>query len=151
MGAPRQSSIRLLAPASLVLFGLAFLIVVVASLGGDDGESRSSSERPAAASERREARQRDRTTTERRGSPRFYTVKPGDNLAAIAEETGVPLDDLRALNPELGGSGGNQIGRWCGLPACPENGWRVSVHYQRKLDERCPGLAKGPRPVASRS
>ena len=101
MGAPRQSSIRLLAPASLVLFALAFLIVVVASLGGDGGESRSSSERPAAASERREARQRDRTTTERRGSPRFYTVKPGDNLAAIAEETGVPLDELRALNPEL--------------------------------------------------
>ena len=100
MGAPRQSSIRLLAPASLVLFALVFLIVVIASLGGDDGGTRSS-ERPAAASERREDRQRDRTTTERRGSPRFYTVKPGDNLAAIAEETGVPLDELRALNPEL--------------------------------------------------
>ena len=68
MGAPRQSSIRLLAPASLVLFALAFLIVVVASLGGDAGESRSSPARPAAASARREARQRDRTTTERRSS-----------------------------------------------------------------------------------
>lgn len=101
MGAPRQSSIRLLAPALLVLFALAFLIVVIASLGGDDGGSRSSSERPATAREQRGDRQRDRPTTERRGSPRFYTVKPGDNLAAIAEETGVPLDELQALNPEL--------------------------------------------------
>jgi len=32
---------------------------------------------------------------------RRYTVKPGDNLAAIAQETGVPLEELMSLNPEL--------------------------------------------------
>jgi LysM domain-containing protein len=101
MGAPRQSSIRLLAPASLVLFALVFLIVVIASLGGGDGRSSSSPKRPATASERRGDRERDRTTTERRGSPRFYTVKPGDSLAAIAAKTGVPLEELQALNPDL--------------------------------------------------
>jgi LysM repeat protein len=103
MGAQRQSSIRLLAPASLVLFAVVFLIVIVASLGGGDDEPGTSSERPAAASERRGDRARDRTTTDpgQRGNPRFYTVKPGDNLAAIAETTGVPLEELRSLNPSL--------------------------------------------------
>jgi hypothetical protein len=102
MGAQRQSSIRLLAPASLALFAVVFLIVVVASLGGGDEESNTSSERPAAASERRGERGSDRAREPgQRGSPRFYTVKPGDNLAAIAEETGVPLEELQLLNPEL--------------------------------------------------
>jgi hypothetical protein len=102
MGAQRQTSIRLIAPASLALFAVVFLIVVVSSLGGGDGESNSSSEQPAAASERRSDRARERTREpDQRGSPRFYTVKPGDNLAAIAQETGVPLEELRSLNPEL--------------------------------------------------
>jgi Tfp pilus assembly protein FimV len=102
MGAQRQSSIRLLAPASLALFAVVFLVVVVASLGDGDGESNRSSDQPAAASERRSARERDRgRESEQRGNPRFYTVKPGDNLAAIAQETGVPLEELRSLNPEL--------------------------------------------------
>jgi LysM domain-containing protein len=102
MGAPRQSTVRLLAPASLALFAVVFLIVVVASLGGGDGNSNSSSERPAAASERRSDRAREQGSQPlKRGSPRFYTVKPGDNLAAIAQATGVPLEELRSLNPEL--------------------------------------------------
>jgi len=102
MGAQRQSTIRLLAPASLALFAVVFLVVVVASLGGGDGDSTSSAERPAAASERRTDRARQPSSqSEKRGSPRFYTVKPGDNLAAIAQETGVPLEELMSLNPEL--------------------------------------------------
>jgi LysM repeat protein len=102
MGAQRQSSIRLLAPASLALFAVVFLVVVVSSLGGGDDESTTSSDRPAAAGEQRGDSTRDRTPEpERRGRPRFYTVKPGDNLAAIAETTGVPLEELRTLNPEL--------------------------------------------------
>jgi LysM domain-containing protein len=100
MGAPRQSSLRLLAPALLALFAVAFLIVVVASLGGGDEGSNTSSEQPAAASERRTNRERDRTPA-RRGNPRFYIVKPGDNLAAIAVKTGVSLEDLQSLNPDL--------------------------------------------------
>lgn len=30
-----------------------------------------------------------------------YTVRPGDNLEVISEETGIPVDDLLALNPEI--------------------------------------------------
>lgn len=101
MGAQPQSSIRLLAPAALALFAVVFLVVVVASLGGGGGES-STSERPAAARERRGDADRNRTPARaQRGSPRFHVVKPGDNLAAIAQERGVPLEELRLLNPEL--------------------------------------------------
>jgi LysM repeat protein len=101
MGAERQSSIRLLAPASLALFAVVFLIVVVASLSGGDDHSTSSSERPAAASEKRATRQDRVRQPEQRGNPRFYVVKPGDNLASIAQRTGVPLEELQTLNPEL--------------------------------------------------
>ena len=32
---------------------------------------------------------------------RTYTVRPGDTLAAIAERTGVSVEELQALNPRL--------------------------------------------------
>jgi hypothetical protein len=101
MGAQRQSIVRLIAPASLALFAVVFLIVVVASLGGGDGDSGTSSVRPAPATERGGGSSNRTRESETRGSPRFYTVKPGDNLAAIAAETGVSLEELRTLNPEL--------------------------------------------------
>lgn len=101
MGAQRQSSIRLLAPAALALFAVVFLVVVVASLGGEGGGS-TGSERPAAARERRGDAEPNRTRAgDQRGSPRFHVVKPGDNLAAIAQESGVSLEQLRQLNPQL--------------------------------------------------
>jgi hypothetical protein len=101
MGAQRQSSLRLLAPSLLALFAVVFGVVVVASLGGgDDGSS--SSARPAGASDRRGDRERDRARRPAQsGSPRFHVVRPGDNLASIAQEAGIPLEELQSLNPEL--------------------------------------------------
>jgi hypothetical protein len=105
MSAHQQSPMRLLAPAALAVFAIAFLIVVIASLGGDGDAS--TSERPAAASERerdsRGARQRrePRTVTRDNSERRFYVVRAGDNLALIAEKTGVTLEQLRLLNPDL--------------------------------------------------
>jgi hypothetical protein len=102
MSAQQQSSLRLLAPAALVVFAIVFLIVVVASLGGD-GDS-STAERPALSSEpqRERTRSRDRRDGARaQRNRRFYTVRAGDNLALIAQRTGVSLEDLRILNPDL--------------------------------------------------
>lgn len=101
MDGRRGSSARLLAPISLILFALAFFVVIVGSDAPDDDEG--SRDRSA---------QRDRTGTgttttatdddaEPRVSGRFYTVKTGDTLAAIAENVGVPVDTLLELNPEL--------------------------------------------------
>jgi hypothetical protein len=44
MGAFRETPLRALAPASLVVFAIVFLIVVIASLSGGDDSSSSRSE-----------------------------------------------------------------------------------------------------------
>jgi LysM repeat protein len=100
MGVDRQSSLRALAPASLVAFAVVLLIVVIASLssGGDSSSSSKQSE-GVRTTQKKDA---SRPATRKRTRPRrFYTVKPGDNLAMIAEQTGVSLEELRALNPTL--------------------------------------------------
>jgi LysM repeat protein len=91
----RSSPARLLAPVALVVVALAFLAIVFTSgSGGDDGNA------PEQAG-RRDAGQRERTTTERRPRRSVYTVKVGDTLGSIAETTGVPVERLLELNPEL--------------------------------------------------
>jgi LysM repeat protein len=92
-------SLRMFAPLSLVLFAVIFLIVIVASLDG--GSESVESERPPERSRtERPARQTERSPSRRAGQ-RVYVVKSGDTLAAIAEKTGVPIEQLQALNPEL--------------------------------------------------
>jgi hypothetical protein len=92
----RPSPARLLAPLALALFAVAFFGVVLTSgSGGDDGNDRGSQ------ADRAPAGQRERTTTERRPMRANYTVKVGDTLGGIAETTGVPVERLLELNPEL--------------------------------------------------
>ena len=99
MDGRRGSSARLLAPISLIVFALAFFLVIVGSDAPDDNDNG-----------RDRAGQRDQTGTtttttgadgEPRAGGRFYTVKTGDTLAAIAETVGVPVDTLLELNPDL--------------------------------------------------
>ena len=40
-------------------------------------------------------------TPESSRGPATYTVRPGDTLGSIAEDTGVSLDRLQELNPQL--------------------------------------------------
>ena len=100
MDGRRRSSARLLAPIALVVFALAFFLVLVNSDTEDDsgnGGDRSG---------QRAGNGTDTTTTttgdgESRPTARFYTVKTGDTLAAIAETVGVPVETLLELNPDL--------------------------------------------------
>src|SRR3954451_21496098 len=101
--APR-SPLRFLAPVALVVFAIALLIVVSSSNGGDSGGTSSASE---------QAKQHDLGTTAKKpktksssgaatGLPtKTYTVKTGDTLALIAEKTGIPVDKLQELNPQI--------------------------------------------------
>jgi LysM repeat protein len=87
----RRSPARLLAPLALIACALA-LILVVSNSGSDDGADENGS---AAA-------QRTTTTdTAPRKQPASYTVKTGDTLGAIAEKTGLSVERLQELNPEL--------------------------------------------------
>ncbi|HEX8066025.1 MAG TPA: LysM domain-containing protein [Thermoleophilaceae bacterium] len=103
MSTARQSPARLLAPIALVAFGLALVIVLASGTGGDDGPSES-----ATKQEQRDLRlskQRQRAARRDRRSDRLpqgvYVVKTGDTLGGIAQKTGIPVERLQELNPEL--------------------------------------------------
>ncbi len=93
---PHRSSIRLLAPAALVVCLFAFGLVVIRAGGGDE-----SGPPPADPATQTETSKQARTTPAAKPKPATYTVKAGDNLGSIAEKTSVPVDRLRELNPEL--------------------------------------------------
>jgi hypothetical protein len=101
MGVFRQSSLRVLAPASLAVFAVGLLIVVIASLAGGDDSSSSQSDRPTLveSQHRDSARARAERRARRALKRGVYIVRPGDNLFTIANRTGVPIDTLRTLNP----------------------------------------------------
>jgi LysM repeat protein len=88
---------RLLAPLALILFAVAFVAVILTSDAGDDNGSSNESS-PASET----AGGTGTSTTRRpRTQKRNYTVKVGDSLGAIAEKTGVEVETLQELNPQL--------------------------------------------------
>ena len=110
MSAEGQSPLRVLAPASLVAFTIVLLIVIVASISGGDG-SKSSNEpisthsskqsRSSTSNSNSNGKRAQSNTGTGTSQKRYYVVKPGDNLALIAEQTGVSLERLRELNQTL--------------------------------------------------
>ncbi|HEY6780051.1 MAG TPA: LysM domain-containing protein [Thermoleophilaceae bacterium] len=76
------------------MVGVAVLVVVSGSSSGGDGDT--SSKGSSASAGRTE-----RTDTTPRHIRASYTVKTGDTLGAIAEQTGVSVEQLQELNPEL--------------------------------------------------
>jgi LysM repeat protein len=96
-----RSPLRFLAPAALVFFVLAFLVVLTSADVSEDGDTRSARE-----SEQRDLGERERTdTTETTREARLpndvYVVKTGDTLAGIAQQVGLTVERLMELNPEL--------------------------------------------------
>ena len=99
-----RSPLRFLAPVALVVFAIALLVILSSSNGGDGGGAPSASE---------QAKKRDLGATAKKskkksssgaatGLPtKTYTVKTGDTLALIAEKTGIPVDKLQELNPQI--------------------------------------------------
>ena len=96
---PRRSHARYLAPLALVAFFIA-LAVVVSSSGDGQGDTGPATP-PAERSE--DTRQGDETrgSTSRRGGRRTYVVRAGDTPSTIAEKTGVSLQTIEELNPEI--------------------------------------------------
>jgi hypothetical protein len=109
MDRSRRSPLRFLAPIALVAFGLALLLVVSSADVSDDGGSGDASEEAeqrdlgSDRSERRRDREaeEDEEDEEPARQPAKYVVKEGDTLGSISEETGVPVEELQELNPEL--------------------------------------------------
>jgi LysM repeat protein len=91
-----RSPARFFAPLALVAFCIALFMVVTSSSTEPEttAPNRATETRPA-STPNGEERPRERKR------PRRYTVKPGDTPSSIAEETGVPLEDILRLNPDL--------------------------------------------------
>ena len=89
-------NLRLLAPAAVAVFAVAFLVIILSSgalTGGGVGDrsGESAADRDDRDS-RRSARRRARST---------YTVRAGDTLGSIAERTDTSVERLQELNPQL--------------------------------------------------
>jgi hypothetical protein len=95
-GRPRRSPARLLAPVALLMAIAAVGYVVSSSTRSDDDDGGDSANRTTEPRPRQDGRQQPRL-------PRrtFYRVRLNDTLGLIAEQTGVPVERLEALNPDL--------------------------------------------------
>jgi LysM repeat protein len=105
MDTRHRSPARILAPIALVAFGLA-LLIILATAGGSDHSSSSSA--PTRAEQRDLRLKRSRARRAAAAAKRtdtlpqtVYVVKTGDTLASIAQKTGVPVEKLQELNPNL--------------------------------------------------
>jgi teichoic acid transport system ATP-binding protein len=96
---------RWLAPLALLAAVAAVLVVFNASTkdekgGGSKATTQGTGEARGgrtSTGDRTETGPRTTTTRERRR----YTVRPGDTLASIAEKTGVSVEEIQELNPDV--------------------------------------------------
>jgi LysM repeat protein len=89
-----RSPLRLLAPLALALATLVFLVVIASGVVGGDEESASTGTAERTPSGKAE-QQSDRSGDD------SYEVQEGDTLDGIAAETGVSVEELQELNPDL--------------------------------------------------
>jgi LysM domain len=78
---------RLVAPIAVLLLAAAVLLILAASLGTFD-----------AGDGKRGGGQR---AGKEKTDEKFYVVEPGDSLTTISNKTGISVDKLTLLNPEL--------------------------------------------------
>jgi LysM repeat protein len=107
MPTAKRTPARVLAPLAIVAFGLALLLIVASAGDRDDEPSQSESTRQEQRDLElaKEKRRREKTEERREGQGKLpqgiYVVKTGDTLGSIAEKTGIPVERLQELNPEL--------------------------------------------------
>jgi LysM repeat protein len=95
----RRSPARYLAPLALVAVSVALYAVVTSNLSSDD-----ETDAPNQATESRPTSSPNGEGEEeptRRKGPRRYIVRTGDTPSSIADKTGIPLEDILRLNPDL--------------------------------------------------
>jgi LysM repeat protein len=78
--------------AALALIGAVLAIVLIVSAGVKD-DSSNKGHKSGTTTKQEPTHHRTKAAT--------YTVKTGDTLIAIAHETGIPVSEIQALNPEV--------------------------------------------------
>ncbi|HEX8120372.1 MAG TPA: LysM peptidoglycan-binding domain-containing protein [Solirubrobacteraceae bacterium] len=95
---------RFLAPLALLASIVAVLMIVSATTGdGDSDKEGSTSTQERRATNGRKSKERTSTNARTSTTPqrKTYTVKPGDTLASISERTGVTVEEIEDLNPDI--------------------------------------------------
>ena len=90
-----SSQARLIAPIALVVVVIAFFGIVLSSGSGDGGGK---DEGTSAGSHKKK---RGKGRSKPKVGRSTYTVKTGDTLGTISAKTGVDVEKLQELNPQL--------------------------------------------------
>jgi LysM repeat protein len=93
-----RSPARWLAPLAL-LGAVAAIMLVISSFDGGSGDAASTV--PGITGSTTTTTDATATTPASTSGRRFYVVKDGDVLSAIAEKTGVALEVIEQLNPDV--------------------------------------------------
>jgi LysM repeat protein len=93
----RRSPARFLAPIALVAFAVVLYSVVQDARESPGGNSGSSATATPTATSKSAKKKKKKSSSKRK----TYTVKSGDTPSGIAEKTGVSLETLQELNPDL--------------------------------------------------
>ena len=92
----RRNIARIFAPLALLACAAALALLIVSYT--KEGQDEDSNARTTTEAGQRTTPQKG---AGRRRTRRFYRVKLNDTLGLIAEKTGVPVERLQALNPDL--------------------------------------------------
>ncbi len=92
---PAPNSARLIAPVALAVFVIVFFAVILSNGSSDEKKGKQAS---AATGKRSSSTKKTKSRTPTRST---YTVKIGDNLPAIARKTGVSVEKIQEVNPQL--------------------------------------------------
>jgi len=92
-----RSPARFIAPLALVAFALALFIVLDRTTGGND-EKEANGNNAAQDAGKQSSKKEGK---KKKAKAKTYTVKAGDTPSGIAEKTGVPLDTILELNPDI--------------------------------------------------
>ena len=94
-----RSPARFIAPLALVAFALALFIVLDRTTGGNDEKEAGGNN--AAQPAGKQSSGKKEGNKKKKAKPKTYTVEAGDTPSGIAEKTGVPLDTILELNPDI--------------------------------------------------
>jgi LysM repeat protein len=94
----RRSPARFLAPIALVAFAVALYSIVQDSREGAGDNTNTPAASPTASASGNTSTKKKSSSKKKR---KTYTVKNGDTPSGIAEKTGVSLETLLDLNPDL--------------------------------------------------
>ena len=98
---PREDWRRYVAPAAFLL--AATIAILLVRSGLQAGSSSSQSAAPTTTQPRKTVSSTTTTrhTTTTNAGPRFWTVQAGDTFGVISTKSGVPVDTIQKLNPDV--------------------------------------------------